>query len=155
MLILSISYFYEHNYRNGSQTKGTEMTYATLKKAGIATLSALAFTAALPAVSAMAADAPASEFVVKSTTDGRIKLGVKAFKKGDFEKSASYSRQALNASLSRKKTAIAQSNLCAAYARLDMIEEAQTACSAALELRPDYAPAQSNNAALEIRLAQK
>ena len=131
------------------------MTYLTLKKAGLATLAALAITAALPAASAMAADGPASEFVVKSTTDGRIKLGVKAFKKGNFEKSASYSRQALKASLSRKKTAIAQSNLCAAYAKLDMIDEAQTACSAALDLRPDYAPAQANKAALTIRLAQK
>ena len=131
------------------------MTYATLKKAGLATLAALAITATLPAASAMAADGQANDFVVKSTTDGRIKLGVKAFNKGDFEKSAAYNRQAIRASLSRKKTAIAQSNLCAAYAKLEMMDEAQMACTAALELRPDYAPAQANKAALTIRLAQK
>lgn len=131
------------------------MTYTSLKKAGLATLAALAITATLPAASAMAADAPTNGFVVKSTTDGRIKLGVKAFKKGDFERSASYNRQAIKASLSRKKTAIAQSNLCAAYAKLDLMDEAQTACTAALELRPDYAPALANKAALTIRLAQK
>lgn len=131
------------------------MTYATLKKAGLATLAAIAMTATLPAASAVAADAPSANFVVKSTTDARIKLGVKAFNKGDFERSASYNRQAIKASLSRRKTAIAQSNLCATYAALDMMDDAQTACTAALELRPDYAPAQANKAALTIRLAQK
>lgn len=131
------------------------MTYATLKKAGLATLTALAITATLPAASAMAADAPAGDFVVSSTTDGRIKLGVKAFKKGDFEKTVRMTRSALNTSLSPKKAAVAHSNLCAAYAKLEMLDEATQACAAALELRPNYAPAKTNKASLTIRLAQK
>lgn len=130
------------------------MTYATLKKAGLATLAALAITATLPAASAMAADAPAGDFVVKSTTDGRIKLGVKAFNKGDFKKTVRVTRSALNTGLSPKKAAIAHSNLCAAYAKLEMLDEATQACAAALELRSDYAPAVTNKASLTIRLAQ-
>jgi len=131
------------------------MTYATLKKAGFATLAALAITATLPTASAMAADAPKGDYVVQKTTDGRIKLGVKAFKKGDFEKTVRVTRSALNAALSPKKAAIAHSNLCAAYAKLEMLDKAQQACAAALELRPGYEAAQTNKASLTIRLAQK
>lgn len=131
------------------------MTYATLKKMSLATLAALAMTATLPTASAIAADANADNFVVEKTTDGRIKLGVKAFKKGDFEKTVRATRSALNTSLSPKKAAIAHSNLCAAYAKLDMLDEAQQACAAALELRPGYAAAETNKAQLTIRLAQK
>jgi len=131
------------------------MTYATLKKAGFATLAALAITATLPTASAMAADAPNGDYVVQKTTDGRIKLGVKAFKKGDFEKTIRVTRSALNTSLSPKKAAIAHSNLCAAYAKLEMLDKAQQACAAALELRPGYEAAETNKASLTIRLAQK
>lgn len=131
------------------------MTYATLKKASLATLAALAITATLPTASAMASDAPAGDFVVQKTTDGRIKLGVKAFKKGDFEKTVRVTRSALNTSLSPKKAAVAHSNLCAAYAKLEMLDEAKQACAAALELRPDYDAAKTNKASLVIRLAQK
>ena len=131
------------------------MTYATLKKTGLATLAALALTATLPTASAMASDAARNDFVVKKTTDGRIKLGVKAFKKGDFEKSVRVTRSALNTSLSPKKAAIAHSNLCAAYAKLEMLDKAQQACAAALELRPGYEAAEINKASLTIQLAQK
>ena len=131
------------------------MTYSTLKKAGLATFAALAFTATLPTASAMAEDATTEGFVVQKTTDGRIKLGVKAFKKGDFEKTVRVTRSALNRSLSPKKAAIAHSNLCAAYAKLEMLDKAQQACAAALELRPGYEPAEINKASLTIRLAQK
>jgi len=131
------------------------MTYVTLKKAGLATLTALAITATLPAASAMAADRSSDNFVVTTTTDGLVKLGVKAFKRGDFKKSVKYNNQALRSSMSRKKKAIAHSNLCATYAKLEMMDEAQKACTAALELRPDYVAAQANKAALTIRLAQK
>jgi len=131
------------------------MTYATLKKASLATLAALAITATLPTASAMAADAPTGDFVVKSTTDGLIKMGVKAFKRGDFERAARLNEQATRSSLSRQKTAIAHSNLCAAYAKLEMFDEANKACATALELRPNYTPAETNKASLTIRLAQK
>ena len=131
------------------------MTYATLKKVSLTTLAALAITATLPTTSAVAADAAEGNFVVKTTTDGRIKLGVKAFKKGDFEKTVRVTRSALSKSLSPKKAAIAHSNLCAAYAKLEMFDEATQACAAALELRADYAPAMQNKSSLTIRLAQK
>ena len=125
------------------------------KKAALSTLAAITVTAMLPTASAMATDAPAGNFVVQKTTDGRIKLGVKAFKKGDFEKTVRVTRSALNTSLSPKKAAIAHSNLCAAYAKLEMFDEATQACSAALELRPGYEAAVTNKASLTIRLAQK
>jgi len=131
------------------------MTYATLKKASLATLAALTLTATLPTANAMASDVAAGNFVVQKTTDGRIKLGVKAFNKGDFEKTVRVTRSALNTSLSPKKAAIAHSNLCAAYAKLEMLTEAQQACAAALELRPGYEAAEANKASLTIRLAQK
>lgn len=131
------------------------MKTISLKKAALSTLAAITVTAMLPTASAMATDAPAGNFVVQKTTDGRIKLGVKAFKKGDFEKTVRVTRSALNTSLSPKKAAIAHSNLCAAYAKLEMFDEATQACSAALELRPGYEAALTNKASLTIRLAQK
>lgn len=130
------------------------MTYRYFKRAGLVTLAALTFSATLPAASAMAAEAPTGTFQVSSTTDGLVKLGVKAFKRGDYERAVKMNEQALRSSLSRRKTAIAQSNLCASYAKLDMMDKAQEACTAALELRPDYAPALANKNALTIRLAQ-
>ncbi|MDB2437147.1 hypothetical protein N9W89_00400 [Hellea sp.] len=131
------------------------MTYTTLKKASLATLAALAITTTLAPASAMATDAPTASFVVKSTTDGRVKLGVKAFKRGDFERSVRWSKSALEGSLSSRKEAVAYSNLCAAYAKLGQMEEAQEACDSALELRANYAPAIVNKASLITRLAQK
>ena len=103
----------------------------------------------------MAAEAPADTFIVTSTTDGRIKLGVKAYNKGDFNKTVRATRSALKRGISSRKAAIAHSNLCAAYAKLDMMDEAKQACAAALELRPNYEPARHNKASLTIRLAQK
>ncbi len=135
------------------------MTYRNFMKPALkpamAVMAALTLTTALPAASAMAADTTVDSFTVSTTTDGRIRLGVKAFKKGDFSKSVRLHRAALKTSLSPRKAGIAQSNLCAAYAKLEMMDEAEAACTAALELRPDYAPAQANKAALTIRLAQK
>jgi len=131
------------------------MTYLPLKKTALVTLAALTLSAALPSASAMAAEPVADGFTVSSTTDGRIRSGVKAFKKGDYKKAVSFHRAALKSPLSVRKAGIAQSNLCAAYAKLDMMDDAKTACASALELRPNYAPAQANKAALTIRLAQK
>jgi len=131
------------------------MTYPKLTKTKLAILATLAITTTLPAASAMAADPSTHSFVVKSTTDGKIKIGVKAFKKGNFEKSIRITQSALNSSLSPKKAAIAHSNLCAAYAKLNQLDKAKQACSAALELRPSFEPAKINKTALTIRLAQK
>lgn len=113
---------------------------------------------ALPAASAMAADAPAPApytFTVKTTTDYHVKAGAEAFKRGDFQRSVSYANAALKAGMSDRRAAVAQSNLCASYAHLGDLEKAAEACDAALELRPGYSAAESNKAALTIKLAQK
>ncbi len=130
------------------------MTYRNFRKPAMAVMTALTLSVALPAASAMAAEMT-DGFSVTSTTDGKIRAGVSAFKKGDYSKSVSFHRAALKSSLSARKAGIAQSNLCAAYAKLEMMDKAQAACFAALELRPGYAPAKANKAALTIRLAQK
>ncbi len=131
------------------------MTYAILKKVSLTALATLTVTAALPAASASATDANTGNFIVQKTTDGRVKLGVKAYKKGDYEKAVRVTRSALKTAMSPKKAAIAQSNLCAAYAQLEMLDQAQEACAAALELRPNLEAAEINKASLTIRLAQK
>jgi len=131
------------------------MTYLTLKRTGLAVLAAFTLSATLPAASAMAAEVPAGNFMVSSTTDGLIKLGVKRYKVGDYQQAVKLTEQAVRTrGLSKKRLAIAHSNLCAGYAKLDMMDDAKTACAKALELRPDYAPAQTNKAALTIQLAQ-
>lgn len=112
----------------------------------------------LSATSAMAAEAPAENavqtFQVKSASDGNIRAGAKAFKKGDFAKSAMFSRVAIKSSLSNKREAIAQSNLCAAYGAMGEMEQARLSCETALKLRPGYEPAVANKAALRYKLAQ-
>ena len=112
----------------------------------------------MSAASAMAADttAPAQTgFETASTTNGNVRLSVKAFKKGNFERSVAFSKAALKSNMSNRRAAIAQSNLCAAYGEMGELELAAEACDKALELRPDYQPAVANREALTIRLAQK
>ncbi len=130
------------------------MTYVTLKRTSLAALVALTLSVSLPAASAMANEAPSGNFNVTSTTNGLIKLGVKAFKRGDYKRAIKLTEQATRAPISKKKLSIAYSNLCASYAKVDMIDLAQKACVTALDLRPAYEPAQANKAALTIRLAQ-
>lgn len=125
------------------------MSYFNSAKAGLATVAVIGFSAIMGA-SALAAD---GEFTITKTTNPVIQSAVKAYKQGDYDKSARLSRAALKASLSPRRTAIAQSNLCAAYAKLEKFEKAGEACQAALELRPGYAPAEANQAALTVRLA--
>ncbi len=114
----------------------------------------------LSAPSAMAADntvSPAApqNFTVRSASDGKIRLSVKSFKKGDMERSIRFSQSALRANLSKAKQAVAHSNLCAAYGELGDLEKASTACDIALEIRPDMEEARNNKNALSVRLAQK
>jgi len=125
------------------------MTYVKTAKAGLASLAVIGLSATMGA-SAMAAD---GEFTITKASNPVIQSAVRAYKKGDFEKSARLSQAALKSSLSPRRTAIAQSNLCAAYAKLEQFEKAGDACQAALELRPGYAPAENNQAALTVRLA--
>ena len=121
-------------------------------------VAAIATATLLSAASAMAADstAPATAaFEMSSTTNGKIRAGIKAFKKGDYQRSVTFHKSALKAKMSDRRAAIAQSNLCAAYGQLGELELASEACDTALELRPGYAPAVANREALTIKLAQK
>jgi len=139
------------------------MTFTPLKIGAIATLACCSFAAAtfiLPA-SAMADEAAAlpvaaaTDYQVKSSSNNLIKSGVKAYKSGDYAKSVALNKAVIRIRPSRMKTAIAQANLCASYAKLDDIEQASVACDAALALRPELEIAQSNQAVLRTRLAQK
>jgi len=135
-----------------------------LKSIGLSALAAVALTVTLPAASAMAADASTASaapvtstavFQVKSAADGKIRAGVSAFEKGDYQKALTFNRSALSGGgLSPRKAAIVQSNLCAAYAMIGEMDKASSACATALELRPNYAPAKANKAALTVKLAQ-
>lgn len=137
------------------------MTFNPLKSGSMAALAVCclsAATLALPA-SAMAEDTKptvvAADYQVKSSSNGLIKSGVKAFNKGDYAKAASLNKAVIRIRPSRMKTAIAQANLCASLAKLDELEQAADACEAALELRPEMDIAKSNQALVKIRLAQK
>ncbi len=131
------------------------MTNSIVRRS-LVSLAAAAMT--FPAVSAFAADVTqptAASFVVTSAADGRIRAGVSAFNKGDFERSISFSRAALKTPLSSKRAAIVHSNLCAAYAGAGDLEKASEACATALEMRPGYDAAETNQAALIALKAQK
>jgi len=118
-------------------------------------LTLTAATLLLPAA-ALASDAtPNHNLAVKTTTDYHVKQSAKSFKKGEFERSARYATKAINSSMSDKRKAIAFTNLCAANAAMGDMTAAKEACDEALVLRPGYAPAENNKAALTIMLAQK
>lgn len=125
------------------------MTSPLIKK----TLLSIAAVTMIAPAAAFAADAPAG-LAVKSTTDVYVKMSVSAYKKGEFQKSADYSRRALKSNMSKKRQAVAYSNLCAAEAALGNTEAAGEACSSALELRPGYELAEANQSALTILLAE-
>ena len=131
------------------------MTHPVVKL-GLGAIALVGFS--LPAASAMAADLKSpvhTSFEVNSSSDSLIRAGATAYKKGHYAKSITYSRAALKNSISSRRAAIAQSNLCAAYANIGDLDNANTACETALDLRPDYTPAQTNISALKIQLAQK
>ena len=139
------------------------MTFTKTKTAITgAALSAVALGAvAFLPTSAMAGDktveAPATitQFDVATTTNGVVKSGVKAFKKGDYAKSVALHKAAIRGRMSKRKTAVAQSNLCASWAMLGDLVQAEKACETALELRSDYEPALANMELLNIKLAEK
>jgi len=121
------------------------MTFNPLKAGAIATFAIGTLTAAtlIMPTSAMAGETTpaavvaATDYQVKSSSNGLIKSGVKAFKSGDYAKSVAMNKAVIRIRPNRMKTAIAQANLCASYAKLDDIERASVACDAALALRPE------------------
>lgn len=114
----------------------------------------LAAAAMLAPAAAIAGDAPTG-FTVKTVNNGYAKISVRAFQDGDFERSAAYSRRALEDGMSKTRRAIVYNNLCAAEAALGNMDAAAQACDKALEMRPGYDIAEANQSALTVLLAQK
>ncbi len=112
-------------------------------------------TAAAIALSPAAfAGETSQSFNVERTTNPAVRVAVKAFKKGDYERSVRLNQQALRKGLSSSRASVAQSNICASYAMLGELEKAGEACQAALDLKPDNDVASANKAALTVRMAQ-
>lgn len=131
---------------------------ATLKAFAICSMSAAALVIPASAMAGETAPAPttiATDYQVQSSSNSLIKSGVKAFNKGDYAKSISLNKAVISIRPSRVKTAIAHSNLCASYAKLEKMKEAADACETALKIRPGLDVAKANQALLRTRLAQK
>ncbi|WP_371396704.1 hypothetical protein [Fretibacter rubidus] len=121
----------------------------TFKSNTIATALTAGFL--LSAGSAFAADTQG--FTAATAADPKIRTAASEFKRGDFAKSIAFSKAALNSKMKKSKQAVAQSNLCAAYGAMGELDLAKAACDAALSIRPNYAPAMTNRAALAVRFA--
>lgn len=129
-----------------------------ITRGGLFTLTAATFFLPASAMAGEKTNAPAAsatDYQVKSSSNGLIKSGVKAFKRGDYAKSVALNKAVIRIRPNRMKTAIAQANLCASYAKLDDLELATAACDKALALRPGLDVATVNKALLRTRLAQK
>lgn len=117
----------------------------------IALLSAMALMLPISQASAgetAPAAVPSPQFSVQSSATRLIGSSARAFHKGKIDQSIVYSRMALKTGLSKSRKAIAFSNLCAAFGANGQLDEAMTACNAALDLRPSHAYALSNRGAL-------
>ena len=97
----------------------------------------------------------AADFQITKASDGLIRSGIKAFNKGNFEKAVSLNKAVIRIRPSRRKTAVAQANLCASLGKLGDMAQAELACEAALNLNPDLETAKSNRNLLRVHLAQK
>ncbi len=122
-------------------------------------ITAIATLTLMSAASAMAADvttpAQSQNFEIATTTNGKVRLANSAYKDGNYKRSAAFLESALNSKMSKRRAAIAYSNLCASYGQMGELELATEACDTALELRPGYAPAETNREALTVKLVQK
>lgn len=130
----------------------------SFKTLAICTISVAALimpASAMANETAPAATTVTADYQVKSSSNGLIKSGVKAFKKGNYAKAVSLNKAVIGTRPNRQKMAIAQANLCASLAKLEEVEQAVEACDAALKLRPGLDVAKSNRALLKVRLAQK
>ncbi|MCW5725654.1 MAG: hypothetical protein KIS81_11965 [Maricaulaceae bacterium] len=95
------------------------------------TLALSAALAAVPAAGALAQTA-APQFQVQAAADGLIRAGVQAFERGQYDRSASFSQQAINRGLNNSRRAIAYNNLCAALGAAGDLDGARAACESSL-----------------------
>lgn len=94
-----------------------------------------------------------TEFVVTTASGKYVKEGIAAFEKRDYPRSVAMNKAALRLKPKGKTAAAALSNLCASWALLDEAFRAEAACQAALTIKPNYGPAQSNLELLESKRA--
>ena len=115
----------------------------------------LAFAAPVAAQTAQSQAAPS--FIVKASSAQAIRMGVNAFRKSNFDQAVTYNIRALETGLSPKRKAIAYSNLCAAYGKLEDYAKAVEACNASLAIKAKTSEASQNLKAAQrgLALAQK
>ena len=143
---MSIAFFFELINRTDVQKMETIMNFLPLGKSTIKTTIAAALFAAM-ASPALAADS-SLQFTVESNATRSISSSASAFQKGDFRKSATFSKYALKQGLKKSRKAAAYSNLCAALGAQDEFESAKEACDRAIELNPKNWRALSNRAVI-------
>lgn len=114
----------------------------TTLKAALATIMLTGLT-----TTAMANEA-SLQFSVESNATRSIRSAATAFERGDFSKSASFSKYALKQGLKKSRKTAAFSNLCAALGAQGELEDAMEACNKALDLVPKNWHALSNRAVL-------
>jgi tetratricopeptide (TPR) repeat protein len=83
-------------------------------------------------------------FVTHKVSNGKIRAGIAAFDKADYAKAAFFQKSALKSGLSRTRKVAAYTNLCAAEAARGQLEDAKTACDAALAISPNAWDALNN-----------
>jgi len=110
-------------------------------------LAAVSLALTVLAAPALASDG-APQFSVQSTATRSIASAATAFEKGDFSKSAAYSRHALKQGLKKSRRTVAYSNLCAALGAQGQYDKARDACDSALKASPQNWQAFSNRAAV-------
>ena len=88
------------------------------------------------------------QFSVESNATRSIRSAATAFEKGQFSKSASFSKYALKQGLKKSRKTAAYSNLCAALGTQGEYDDALEACDKAIDLAPQNWRALSNRAVI-------
>jgi len=120
---------------------------STLTKTVIATAVIAGVTSTATIAMASEATAGAPQFTAQQSKKRVVNKGFSAYTKGDYSKSAAYSRYALQQGLKKPHKAIVYNNLCAALGTQGRYADAIEACNTALELAPSNWQAWSNRAA--------
>ena len=120
------------------------------------TLAALVAASALAIIGAGAAlaanDAPS--FAVHSAANTYIRGGYSAYERGEFKKSAVFSRRATAKGNKKSRRSIAYANLCAALGQQNKLVAALEACDSAIALDPKNWRARNNRGVVEYRLGK-
>lgn len=93
--------------------------------------------------------AEAPEFAAHRTSNSSVRAQYNALSRGEIAQAIHFGEEAVNSGTSSRHSSAALSNLCAAYALDGQSDRAMTACSAAVEARPDSWRAHNNFGAAE------